>query len=253
MVDAVCIAVPCLNEEKALWSNLPRLVEHLRKLSSVRWEVVVVDNGSTDGTQGVVQQLRQQYSEVSLLVQPKRGRGNAIRGAWQASQATVLAYMDADMAVDIEETVDLVEPILQGRTDVVYGNRFDPRSSVTRSGLREMLSCGYRMLANAMVGTEIQDFQCGFKAIRGACRDALLAEIQDGHWFFDTELLVLSLVQGLRVEGVPVQWKDRDETRVCFAQTIWSDLVLLAKLRRRLATFSASSKPRGVSGAHMRS
>ncbi|HEY9173418.1 MAG TPA: glycosyltransferase [Verrucomicrobiae bacterium] len=252
-MDAVCIAVPCLNEEKALCANLPRLVEHLRKLSSVRWEVVVVDNGSTDGTQGVVRQLRQQYSEVSLLVQPKRGRGNAIRGAWQASQATVLAYMDADMPVDILQTLDLVGPILNGRTDVVYGNRFDRRSLVKRSVLREMLSRGYRMLAGAMVGTGIQDFQCGFKAIRGACRDVLLPEIQDGHWFFDTELLVLSLVQGLRVEGIPVRWQDRDETRVRFAQTIWSDLVLLAKLRRRLATFSASSKPRGVSGAHMRS
>jgi glycosyltransferase involved in cell wall biosynthesis len=243
-VKTVCITIPCLNEEKALGSNLPRLVEHLRGLTSVRWEVVVVDNGSTDGTQAVVRQMARHYGEVSLLVQAKRGRGNAIRLAWQQSgPATVLAYMDADLSVDITQTSDLVEPILEGQADVVYGNRFDPRSFVKRSVFRELLSRTYRTLARAMVGREIHDFQCGFKAIRAACRDALLGDIKDGQWFFDTELLALGLARGYRVQGIPVRWQDRDETRVCFAQTIWSDLVLLTKLRRELAAMPETHKP----------
>jgi len=235
MLNSVCLTIPCLNEEKALRGNLPRLMEYLRTLPALRWDVVVVDNGSADGTQTVVQEAAKHYREVSLLVQPVRGRGHAIRMAWQASQATILAYMDADLAVDLSQLPDLVGPLLNGRADIVYGNRYDTRSSVTRSWSRTCLSRGYRGIARLMVGEGIQDFQCGFKAIRATCRDDLLNQVRNGQWFFDTELLVLGRARGLRVQGIPVSWVDRDETRVSFTRTIWSDLVLLIRLRRELA------------------
>jgi len=250
MVNTVCLTIPCLNEEQALRSNLPRLLRHLRTMPATRWEVVVVDNGSTDGTQEATRELRAQYGEVSLLVQPERGRGNAIRKAWRASQAGVLAYMDADMAVDLGQIATLVEPIVSGRADIVYGNRFDASSTVVRSRMRELLSRGYRRLARWALGPEIQDFQCGFKAIRAAWLEPLLGKARNGHWFFDTELLVWGAALGLRVQGIPVAWTDRDETRVRFAPTIVSDLILLARLRRALRASRPPCRQVGESAAN---
>ncbi len=234
-MNTVCLVIPCLDEERALRSNIPRLVNHLRTLPGIQWDVVIVDNDSTDSTAVTALELAAQFPEVCLLRQPRRGRGNAIRLAWESRCADVLAYLDADLAVDLTRITQLVTPIINGSADVVYGDRFATGSTVRRSRFREILSQSYRRIARAMLGVDIDDFQCGFKAIRSACRDQLLGSIENSRWFFDTELLVLAEVQGLRTRGIPVHWRDRNETRVRFLPTIVSNLWLLLKLRWRLA------------------
>ena len=173
------------------------------------------------------------------LEQP--GRGRALRAAWQASQATVLAYMDVDLSTDLNALLPLVAPLLSGHSDMAIGTRLARGARVQRGPRREILSRGYNLLLRACLGTRFSDAQCGFKAIRRDKAALLLPRTQDASWFFDTELLVLAERAGLRIHEVPVDWVDDTDSRVRLLATATADVRGIVRLGggTRLVRFAA--------------
>jgi putative flippase GtrA len=172
------------------------------------------------------------------LEQP--GRGRALRSAWQASRATVLAYMDVDLSTDLNALLPLVAPLLSGHSDMAIGTRLARGARVQRGPRREILSRGYNLLLRACLGTRFSDAQCGFKAIRRDKAALLLPRTQDASWFFDTELLVLAERAGLRIHEVPVDWVDDADSRVQLLATAAADVRGIVRLGggARLARFA---------------
>jgi putative flippase GtrA len=231
----VDVVVPVRNEERDLAPSVRRLVAYLREGFPFSARVTIADNGSTDGTWAIADQLARDFDEVRAVRMEQPGRGRALRTIWSQSDAEVLAYMDVDLSTDLNALLPLVAPLLSGHSDVAIGTRLARGSRVIRGPKRELISRCYNMLLHACMGARFSDAQCGFKAIRREQARALLPLTQDTGWFFDTELLVLAERAGLRIHEIPVDWIDDLDSRVDVVATALADLRGMMRLGSGLA------------------
>jgi glycosyltransferase involved in cell wall biosynthesis len=232
----VDVVVPVYNEAAVLDRSIRRLHAYLGEYLPFTWRVTIVDNGSTDGTWFNAARLAQDLSNVSALHLDLKGRGLALRTAWTASDAAVVAYMDVDLSTDLDALVPLVASIASGHSDVAIGSRLAPGAAVVRGPKREFISRAYNFLLRLVFRTRVRDAQCGFKAVRGDIARLLLPHIADDSWFFDTELLLLAERNGLRIHEVAVDWLDDSDSRVKIVRTAFDDLRGVVRMAYTFAT-----------------
>ncbi|MGV9767483.1 dolichyl-phosphate beta-glucosyltransferase [Micromonospora tulbaghiae] len=230
------VVVPVYNEEADLGPCVRRLHAHLTAHFPYPFRITVADNASVDGTPAVARALADELPEVGVLRLDEKGRGRALRAAWSASPAPVLAYMDVDLSTDLAALLPLVAPLISGHSDLAIGTRLARTSRVVRGAKREVISRGYNLLLRGALAARFSDAQCGFKAIRADVAAELLPLVRDTGWFFDTELLVLAQRAGLRIHEVPVDWVDDPDSRVDIVATALADLRGIGRLGRALVT-----------------
>ncbi|MFE9959872.1 glycosyltransferase [Micromonospora sp. NPDC005299] len=230
------VVVPVYNEEADLGPCVRRLHAHLTAHFPYPFRITVADNASVDGTLAVAEALAAELPGVSVLHLDAKGRGRALRAAWSASPAPVLAYMDVDLSTDLAALLPLVAPLISGHSDLAIGTRLARTSRVVRGAKREVISRGYNLLLRGTLAVCFSDAQCGFKAIRADVAAGLLPLVQDTGWFFDTELLVLAQRAGLRIHEVPVDWVDDPDSRVDIVATALADLRGIWRVSRGLVT-----------------
>ncbi len=231
----VNVVVPVHNEEIDLEPSVRRLRAYLDGAFPFAARITIADNASTDGTWDIACRLRDELTGVEAVRLEAKGRGRALRAAWEASHAAVLAYMDVDLSTDLAGLLPLVAPLVSGHSDVAIGSRRARGSRVVRGPKRELISRGYNVLLHATLRTRFSDAQCGFKAIRADAAREVLPLLQDGAWFFDTEMLVLAERAGMRIHEVPVDWIDDPDSRVDIVATALADLRGIARVRRDLS------------------
>ena len=230
---SVEVVVPVYNEEAALPESIPALCAYLETYFPYRWSVVIADNASTEATLAVAEGLAHAYPRVSVLHLENKGRGRALKAAWLASEADVVAYMDVDLSTNLWSFLPLIAPLATGHSDVAIGSRLLRGAMVTRQWKRELISRCYNLLIKAMFGNGFSDAQCGFKAIKHSVAQELLPQVDDGEWFFDTELLLLAEEQGYRISEVPVDWIEDLDSRVDIASTALEDVKGLVRVRKQ--------------------
>ena len=240
----VDIVVPVYNEEKVLPRSILILTEYLRDNLRNPWQVIIADNASTDGTRSVSEDLCQRYAGVSYLPIPQKGRGRALRTAWLGSSADIVSYMDVDLSTDLAHLPQLLEAIEQGY-HIAIGSRLSKGSRVTRSLKREVTSRTYNLLIKSMFMTPFADAQCGFKALTRQTAQAIVPNIENNNWFFDTELLIIAAKRGYKIKSVPVKWDDDPNTTVNITQTAAEDVKGL--FRMRLGGIPQVSPPQKIS------
>jgi glycosyltransferase involved in cell wall biosynthesis len=228
----VDLVIPVHNEERVLEPNIELLLEYLRREFPFACRVVVADNASVDSTGAIAESLASRHPEVRSLRLDRKGRGYALRSAWSASEADVVAYMDVDLSTNLESFLPLVAPVMSGHSEVAIGSRVAHHAHVRRRLKRELLSRTYNGLIHAAFRVGFSDAQCGFKAVRADVARRLLPLIADDGWFFDTELLLLAERNGMRVHEVPVDWIEDLDSRVDLIPTIAGDLAGLWRMRR---------------------
>jgi putative flippase GtrA len=229
MVD---IVIPVYNEENDLAPTVRKLRAYLDRAFPFDARVTIADNGSTDRTWLVATSLERELRGVRAMHLEQKGRGRALRAAWLASDADVVAYMDVDLATRLEAFLPLVAPLLSGHSEIAIGSRLLPGSRVIRGLKRDVISRAYNILLRAVVGARFRDAQCGFKAVRADVARQLLPLVEDEAWFFDTELLVLAQRAGLRIHEVAVDWVDDPDSRVDIVSTATADLRGIWRLLR---------------------
>jgi putative flippase GtrA len=229
------IVVPVRNEERDLGPGVRRLRSYTDGAFPFPARITIADNGSTDGTWALAQELAATLPRTRAVRLERPGRGGALRTIWSDSDAAVYAYMDVDLSTGLNALLPLVAPLLSGHSDVAIGTRLARGARVTRGPRREIISRGYNVLLHASLGTRFSDAQCGFKAIRADAARALLPLTTDTGWFFDTELLVLAERAGLRIHEVPVDWIDDPDSRVNVIATALGDLRGILRLGTGLA------------------
>ncbi len=211
MVDVV---VPVHNDAEALDACVTQLREQLASSLPLPWRITIVDAASTDATWQKARDLADRLSGVTAVRLEAQGRGRAVRAVWAASDASVLAYVDVEMNIDLNALLPLLAPLLSGHSDVAIGSRFSRGARVARGGERGRNSRGHSRLLRLALGTGVRDTQCGFKAVRADVARVLLPAVEDNNWFFDTEFLVLAEHLGLRIAELPVDWTGRSETTI---------------------------------------
>ena len=232
VAPCVDIVVPVFNEAAVLEASITRLHAYLSEQFPFTWRITIVDNASTDATWFRAARLARDSDRVRALHLDHKGRGLALRTAWAASDAVVVAYMDVDLSTDLDAFLPLVAPLLSGHSDIAIGSRLAPGASVARRPKRELISRSYNAILRAVFATRVRDAQCGFKALRADVARRLLPAIEDDGWFFDTELLLLAERNGLRIHEVPVDWIDDRDSRVHIVQTAIGDLAGTARMAR---------------------
>lgn len=228
----LCVVIPVLNEAHVLENSVTQLRRRLAELLTCRWQVVIVDNGSTDGTDQVARRLSASYQDVGFCRLDKRGRGRALRHAWMQSSADIVCYMDVDLSTDLSALPAALVAIVLDRYDIAIGSRLMKGSRIKRSLKREVISRLYNLLVKIVLDAHFSDAQCGFKALTRQAAYQLVPQVEDQGWFFDTELLVLAERQGYRIKDIPVTWNEDLDSRVKIFRTAWDDIKGVIRLCR---------------------
>jgi len=234
----ILVVIPAYNEEKIIKLNLIILDSFLRSnLKNDQYLIVVADNNSTDATGEIIKKLETQYASIKYLYLPQKGKGLAIRTAWQKyrDEFDLFGFMDADLATDLTAFPALIEGIKQGN-DLVIASRYLPQSQTNRSLLRRFFSFGYRLVLKIIFGTKIKDFPCGFKMVSQAVVKNIVPKIESNQWFFDSELLYLAEKAGYKIKEIPVNWREprTKETRGTISLRKQSIEYLKAVIKLRL-------------------
>ncbi|MEU0542313.1 bifunctional glycosyltransferase family 2/GtrA family protein [Nocardia sp. NPDC005978] len=231
----VDVVVPVYNEERDLGPCVRRLREFLDRSFPFTARITIADNASTDSTLRVAAHLARELAGVRVVHLDRKGRGRALRQVWLDSDAQVVAYMDVDLSTDLNALLPLVAPLVSGHSDVAIGTRLASSSRVVRGHKREFISRCYNLILRTSLQAKFSDAQCGFKAMRTPVARVVLPLVEDGEWFFDTELLVLAERIGLRIHEVPVDWIDDPDSRVDIVDTARKDLLGIWRVGRALA------------------
>jgi glycosyltransferase involved in cell wall biosynthesis len=228
---AVDVVLPVHNEQRVLAASVRTLHAHMRRELHLPFRITIADNASDDRTLVIARALQHELAEVEVIHLERKGRGRALRAAWRRSEADVLAYMDIDLSTELSALGELLGPLLDGTGDVAIGSRLAPGAQVTRGLERETISRSYNLLTRLLLGIRVSDAQCGFKAGRREVIQALLDEIEDEAWFFDTELLYRAQQRRFAIHEVPVRWVEDRDSRVAILATARDDLKGIARLR----------------------
>ncbi|HEY7630940.1 MAG TPA: dolichyl-phosphate beta-glucosyltransferase [Thermoleophilaceae bacterium] len=237
------VVIPVHNEEHVLEATVRRLYAHLTHDIPFSARITIADSASTDDTLSIARTLAAELPGVHVIHLEEKGRGRALRAAWSASDADVLAYMDVDLSTDLNALLPLVAPLLSAHSDLAVGSRLIHGARVERCFKREFISRAYNFLLRLCLGTRVSDAQCGFKAGRREAVQALLPAVENEHWFFDSELLHLAEQAGLRIHEVPVDWKEDPDSRVQLTATAIEDLRGIARLMRAGHAIAGDSAP----------
>ncbi|MFG2478046.1 dolichyl-phosphate beta-glucosyltransferase [Streptomyces fagopyri] len=212
------VVVPAYNEERRLAPTLDAIITHLRDDESRfgRWELIVVDDGSTDGTRDVVDAFCAREPRVQLVTSPRnRGKGNALRLGVLASNGRRVLVTDADLAAPIEE-LELLDKALGEGHSAAIGSRATPGATIDthQHRLRELLGRAGNFLIRSVAVPGIRDTQCGFKLFDGErAREAFGASRLNG-WGIDVEVLQHFRRSGWPVAEVPVRWSHQPGSKV---------------------------------------
>lgn len=229
----VDVVIPVLNEAQAL----PTCVEQLRgflkdNLGHHKWRVLVADNGSTDSTLQVAQDLAKQHpGEVDVIHLDIRGRGRALKRAWLESAADIVSYMDVDLSTGLDAFPELIDCIARDGFDISFGSRLMKGAHTTRGFKRTFTSRMLNILIQLFMRTKFTDAQCGFKAASRQAAQVLMPAIVNNYWFWDSELLIVSELRGFRLKEIPVTWVEDTDTRVKVLRTGLEMLQGIARLR----------------------
>ena len=230
------VTVPVYNEEKVLADSVRRLHSYLTANLPFRFVITIADNASTDQTFAIARRMCAELPGIRAIHLDRKGRGLALRHVWGSSGADIVAYMDADLSTTLDAFLPLIAPLASGHSDLATGSRLSPGATVVRSLKRELISRAYNLLLRMVLAARFSDAQCGFKAGRTEVVKALLPDVQDDAWFFDTELLMLAQRRGMRIWEMPITWVEDPDSSVDIVRTALADLRGMARLRFRAAS-----------------
>ena len=239
----VDIVLPVLNEVHILEKSVRTLCAYMDDNLPYRYQIAIVDNGSTDGTRQVAAILAEHFPAVRAVCLPKKSRGRALKQVWLQSRADIVSYMDIDLSTNLGAFVPMITPLVTGDAAIAVGSRLMKESQTTRGLKRDIISRCYNRLIRWTMHTKFVDAQCGFKAIRRDVAQQLLPHVKDTAWFFDTELLIKAEYEGYMIHEEPVEWIEDTDSRVHIVKTAVEDIKGLSRVRGeygRVALFEAA-------------
>jgi glycosyltransferase involved in cell wall biosynthesis len=206
----ISVVLPAHNEAKTLENAVRQTKSALADFSS-SFEVIIAEDGSTDGTAEIASLMAAEEPLVTHLHSDSRlGKGKALSTAFKLAKGKILVFLDMDLSTDLAYLKPLIDAVKEEHYDFAIGSRTLKGSDVKRSFKRTMMSTIFNSLVRLILSSNIKDHQCGFKSFR---RDSLMSfidEIKDEHLFWDTEMLIRAQRKGYRIKEIPVKWEEKE-------------------------------------------
>jgi dolichyl-phosphate beta-glucosyltransferase len=232
------VVVPAYNEETRLPPTLERIEEWM-EANGILYEILVVDDGSTDLTPDAVERFTLGRPMCRLIrLRPNRGKGAAVREGFRQSRGDRVLFSDADLSTPIGEFLAL-QRALDAGADVAIASRAlrESRLVVRQAWYRERMGKTFNAVVRLLTGIPFRDTQCGFKLFRGDDARALAEQMHEDGFAFDVELLLLARRRALSIREIPVTWKNDDRSRVDAVGDSWRMLRALPGILRRTGRY----------------
>lgn len=212
----ISVIIPAYNEEQRIAPTLILVDAFLAKLA-IRYEIIVVDDGSSDGTVALVESMRSELPRVRCVdTITNRGKGHAVRVGMLDAVGAVRIMCDADGSMPPEEMPKLISPIFEGKTQIAIGSRYaeGANTDVQQPKWRVIWSRLANKVIQRSLVAGIRDTQCGFKAFSAASAEAVFSRATIDGWSFDLEVLALASRLGYSIKEVGVTWRDDERSRI---------------------------------------
>lgn len=240
----ISLIIPAYRSAKFLEKNIGLLSKELNGLTS-DYEILIVEGGSTDGTDKVASAIAAGNRRVRYIQRKQRlGKGKALSIGFGKARGKIATFMDADLEISPKYLALSIEKIKQGY-DIAIVSQHHFKSNFQSPLLRKTLSKGYNFLVRTILGSKIKGHQGGLKCFRKEAIDEILPFVRDQYWFWDTEVLMVGQWLGFRIIEMPITggYGFGDSTVV-----ILKDCVSLFKsvlhLKRRRLTELSKLKPK---------
>jgi dolichyl-phosphate beta-glucosyltransferase len=215
MKEPISIVIPAYNEESRIAPTLTRIHSYFRDKGS-GFEIIVVDDGSSDNTALVVKDLSERLGEIRLIrLSDNAGKGGAIKSGVGSAGGALVLTCDADLSTPIEE-VEKLSAFLQRGFDIAIGSRGLSESNlvVRQPWYREKMGKMFNNFVNFLVLKGIRDTQCGFKLFHGDIARRLFSRSLIRGFAHDVEILFLARKDGYKIAEVPVKWLNAPGSKV---------------------------------------
>jgi dolichyl-phosphate beta-glucosyltransferase len=209
------IVVPCFNEEQ----RLPRTIEQIERYLDGKhadYELILVDDGSADGTRRVMDAAAKEHASVRVEALPhNRGKGRALAVGVEAARGDEILLSDADLSTPIEELEKLQAALDRGAGVAIASRALKAsRVEVSQPVYRVLMGKGFNLIVQAVLLPGIWDTQCGFKLFRAEVAHAVFSRLSTDGFGYDPEVLYRARQRGVKIAEVPVVWRNSAETKV---------------------------------------
>ena len=236
MTPNISIIVPAFDEENRLGDSVSRILSFTAE-NALDAELIVVDDGSRDGTSRTAEAAIAQFPDANARViryETNRGKGFAVKRGMLAAAGEIALFTDADLSTPISELFKLVDPIAAGDFDVTFGSRALDRSLIGthQPWRREQGGKVMNLVIRTFSGLRFADTQCGFKAFRMSRFRPLLDVMTVDRFGFDVEFLYVADHHDLRLKEIPVRWNNVEGSKVSVVRDTARMFSELAQIRR---------------------
>lgn len=202
---SISVIIPCFNEGRRIYENIKKIKNYLEN-NFENFEIIAVNDGSTDNTGEELKRLQDDFGIQVLVHKRNRGKGQAVKDGFLSSQNEVVMFLDADLAIPIEELGKFFEEIKKGH-QIVIASRFVPGLKVVRPVLwyRQILEKGYRILRIMIIDArDVKDTQCGFKVFTRRAMLDIFPYLTVERFAFDSEVIFLAKKRRYGIKELPI-------------------------------------------------
>lgn len=226
------IVIPAYNEESRISETIDHVRDYLNK-NFMKFEIIVIDDGSSDGTSSIVNEQCARLTEIKLLRSMKNlGKGYSVKKGVLASEGNIILICDADLSAPIEEIEKLI-PYLDNGFDIVIGSRGlrDSEIVIHQPWCREKMGRIFNVFVRALIFDGIKDTQCGFKLFTAESAREIFNKSRMNGFSYDVEILFISMIRGLKIKEVPIRWAHSPDSKIRPLEDSIKTFIELLKIR----------------------